>query len=291
MFKRLLIYFNEMFPVPAVIGTIFTGVAIELIYLRLFDIKPELSLHLVLPGIFLMCISLLVRVMDEFKDFQDDLTNFPHRPLPSGRVKPRDLKFLGWGCVFLAVFVSLFSTKLLLWSLVVLIYAALMLKWFFIEPIMRKSLPLAFISHHPIVLLNFIYVLLFCGVLYPQVDLSKWYYVLPICLIFTNWEVLRKIRAPEQETGYTTYSKIFGPRVAISIALILQIIFNVDVICIMNEVGSPLFLKIVYLLIQLILSYPSIKFLFTLKLKSLLKPNADAQILVVISFIFAAALL
>lgn len=291
MFKRIAIYLNEMFPLSAIIGSIFTAVAVQLTYLRLFDLRPASIFHLVIPGMVLTCISLLIRIMDEFKDYQDDLTNFPNRPLPSGRVEKSDLKALGLFCVLMVIFLSMSSMKLLIWSFVTLGFTFLMLKWFFIEERMRKSLPLAFISHHPIVLFNFTYLMIACMQMNETVTLSKAWYILPLCLIFTNWEVVRKIRAPEQETGYTTYSKIFGPRPAIIIALILQIIFNLTVLMIFNTFGTPLWLQVAYVLIQLVFITPSFYFLLTLKLPKPLKPYAEGQILTVVAFLLVAALL
>lgn len=291
MLKRILIYLNEMFPLPSFIGTILTALSVQLTYLKLFGLSPSITPHLFLSGIYLTCITLLIRVMDEFKDYQDDLTNFPKRPLPSGRVTKKDLQVLGWGCVLLAIFVSLSSIQLVAWSIITLLFTGLMLKWFFIESVMRKSLPLAFISHHPIVLFNFVYLMIFCSHLYPQVNFSKWYFMLPLCTIFTNWEIVRKIRAPEQETAYTTYSKVWGPRVAVSVALVLQFIFTFCVFMIFKEFSSPMFLRITFGLVQFFLILPSVKFLFTLKLPAPLKPNAEGQILVVIVFLFVASLI
>lgn len=291
MFKRILIYLNEMFPVSAILGSIITAVAVQLTYLRLFDVRPASYLPLIVPGIVLTCVSLLIRIMDEFKDYQDDLTNFPERPLPSGRVLPRDLKGLGIFCVMAIIFLSLTSKELLVWAFITLGFTFLMLKWFFIESTMRKSLPLAFISHHPIVLFNFTYLLIACTKMSSEVNFSKAIYILPVCLIFTNWEVVRKIRAPEQETGYTTYSKIFGPRPAISIALVLQTIFNLTVFMIFKSLHTPLWLQGCYGVLQAALMSPSLYFLATLKLPKPLKPVAEAQILVVVLTLFLAAIL
>ena len=157
MIKRLGVYLNEMFPLTAILGSIITAVAVQLAYFKLYGAVPTSYFSLIVPGIVLTSISLLIRIMDEFKDYQDDLTNFPERPLPSGRVKKDDLLALGLFCVFLVIFLSLTSKTLLIWALVTLFFTFLMLKWFFIESIMRKSLPLAFITHHPIVLFNFVY--------------------------------------------------------------------------------------------------------------------------------------
>ena len=291
MLKRIGIYLNEMFPLSAIIGSIFTAVAVQLIYLRLYDLRPTSILFLIVPGIVLTCISLLIRIMDEFKDFQDDLINFPNRPLPSGRVEKSDLIKLAVFCVMTVIFLSMSSVKLLIWAFITLGFSFLMLKWFFIEDRMRKSLPLAFISHHPIVLFNFTYLMIACMQMNPTVNLDKALYILPLCLIFTNWEVVRKIRAPLQETGYTTYSKIFGPRPAVLIALTLQIVFNATVLTIFAQLGSPLWLIGAYSLIQFGFMLPSIFFLVNLKLPKPLKPYAEGQILTVVAFLLIAALL
>jgi 4-hydroxybenzoate polyprenyltransferase len=291
MIKRIGIYLNEMFPITVIIGSILSALAVELVYLRLYGVLPELGFQLFIPGVVLTLISLLIRIMDEFKDYEDDFTNFPNRPLPSGRVKKSDLKALGIFCVVMVVFLSSTSMPLLIWALITLAFTGLMLKWFFIESTMRKNLPLAFITHHPIVVFNFVYLILACMQFDPQVGWDKWYYILPICLIYTNWEVMRKIRSPEQETSYTTYSKILGPRLAMLIALGLQLIFNSTVMFIFHELQTPMVLQIVFLLLQLVYAWPSLRFLKTLKLKAPLKPNAEGQILLVVGFLLAAAFL
>lgn len=291
MLKRISIYLKEMFPLSSLIGSILTAIAVQLTYLRLFGIKFPPLMPLLLPGLVLTSISLLIRIMDEFKDYQDDLTNFPNRPLPSGRVYKKDLKWLAGICVFLVLFLSLTSLKLVLWSIVTLGFTFLMLKWFFIENVMRKSLPLAFLSHHPIVLFNFTYLLIACSEIDHRVDLSKVFYILPICLIFTNWEITRKIRSPDQETGYTTYSKIWGPRIAIGIALLLQFVFTMTVFLILKTIGSNFWIQFFFAITQLLMIFPSIKFLVTLKMPRPLKNSSEAQILVIVMTLLTAALL
>jgi 4-hydroxybenzoate polyprenyltransferase len=291
MLRRLLVYLNEMFPASAFAGSILTAVAVQLAYLRLFDVRPGALLLLVVPGLVLTFVSLLIRVMDEFKDYQDDLTNFPERPLPSGRVRKEDLRALGFFCVFMVLFLSLTSVTLLAWALATLAFTYLMLRWFFVEPVLRRSLPLAFVSHHPIVLFNFTYLLLACTEVSPAVTLDRAWYILPVCLIFTNWEVVRKIRAPEQETAYTTYSKIFGPRPAIIIALALQATYTVAVLAIFEKLQTPMLLRGGFLALQGTLVFPSARFLVTLRLPKPLKPIAEAQILLVVAALLVGALL
>lgn len=291
MIKRLAIYLNEMFPVTSFIGTLLTGFAIQLVYLRLYGLPAQFHHQMILSAIFTTAVSLLIRVMDEFKDYPDDLKNYPHRPLPSGRVKPEDLKALGWFCFLIIPVLSLTHKELFIFSWLTLVYTFLMLKWFFIEEKMRKSLPLAFITHHPIVLFNIVYLLLGMIVTYPQLDWSKSIYILPVFLIFTNWELARKIRMPEQETEYVTYSQIFGPKRAISLSLMLQLIFSTAVFAIFQEINSPWLLRIIFGLLMGILSIPYVRFLFTLRLNGPLKKQAENQVLAVIATLMAAALL
>lgn len=291
MLKRIAIYLNEMFPISAIFGSVITALAVQLTYLRLFNIKPDSALPLLVPALVLTAISLLIRIMDEFKDYQDDLTNFPERPLPSGRVLKKDLLGLGIFCVMLTLFLSMTSTNLLIWAIITLSFSFLMLKWFFIESIMRKNLPLAFITHHPIVLFNFIYLLIACTQMNPAINFGKALYILPVCLIFTNWEIARKIRAPEQETSYTTYSKIWGPRPAIIVSLILQTIFIAAVMNIFEALNTHVILRSAFIAIQLSLIFPSVRFLYTLKLSRPLKPLAEAQILIVVLTLLIAAVI
>lgn len=291
MLKRIAIYLNEMFPITAIMGSILTALAVQLTYLRLFDIRPASALPLIVPALVLTSVSLLIRIMDEFKDYQDDLTNFPERPLPSGRVLKKDLLGLGIFCVMLILFLSMTSTKLLIWAIITLCFSFLMLKWFFIESIMRKNLPLAFITHHPIVLFNFVYLLIACTQMNPSVNFGKALYILPVCLIFTNWEIARKIRAPEQETSYTTYSKIWGPRPAALVTLILQSIFTGAVLVILDALDTNMILRAAFGAIQLALIFPTIQFLFTLKLKRPLRPFAETQILFVVLTLLIAAVI
>lgn len=291
MIRRIGIYLNEMFPVSSIVGSILTAISIQLIYLRLYDIRPHSYLPILAPALALTCVSLLIRIMDEFKDYEDDLTNFPTRPLPSGKVLKSDLVSLGMFCVLLIVFLSLSSWQLLIWGLITLTFTGLMLKWFFIEKIMRKNLPLAFITHHPIVVFNFVYLIVACMQGYTLTRWKEALLLLPVVLIFTNWEVARKIRSPEQETGYTTYSKIFGPRPAILLSLLLQIIFCVTVLNIFEKLGSSIYLKLFFALAEFVLIIPSLRFLFTLKLNKPLKANAEAQILLVVGSLLTAALL
>ena len=97
------------------------------------------------------------------------------------------------------------------WMIVCLGFCFLMLKWFFAEKKIRKSLPLALATHHPIVFLFQLYVLSFFG--NPtQLPGQALQFVFGTGLCATAWELGRKMRGTKQETSYTTYTKIWGVR-------------------------------------------------------------------------------
>ena len=199
MLKRISVYLDEMFPITSFIGTLMTAFAFQMTYLRLYGVPPQFHYQMLFSAIVITSVTLLIRVMDEFKDFEDDKINFPKRPLPSGKVNPRDLKILGGVCVGLTVILSMTSLHLFFFGMCTLGYTFLMLKWFFIEDRMRASLPLALLSHHPIVLFNMVYLLFGMILTFPGLDWSRAWIILPIAFIFTNWEISRKIRMPKDE--------------------------------------------------------------------------------------------
>lgn len=291
MLKRIGVYLNEMFPITAFIGTMLTAFAIQMTYLRLFGLPSQFHFQMLLSGVVITGVTLLIRIMDEFKDYEDDKRNFPERPLPSGKVLAGDLKVLAVVCVSLVLLLSLTNKNLFIFSLMTLGFTVLMLKWFFIEDKMRKSLPLAFVTHHPIVIFNFIYLLIGMIETYPELNWDKVIYILPVAFIFTNWEIARKIRTPEGETEYTTYSKIWGPRTAIMISLVLQFIYSYTVFAIFAQLKSPMYLQLIFAGLMLFMIFPSLRFLFTLKLTAPLKSNAENQILLIIAVLIVTCFL
>jgi len=203
--------------------------------------------------------------MDEFKDFEDDKINFPHRPLPSGKVLHRDLKVLGWTCVGLSLLLSSWSPETLALAAMVLFSSFLMLKWFFVEKYMRRSLPLALLSHHPIVMYHFFYLLVGAAILGSFDDVALMLLVIPLCLMMTNWEIARKIRSPQDESEYTTYSKIWGPRKAVLLTLICQVILLVTVLAILGKFYSNVWWSVGFTAVSCSLMLPYLVFLMKLQ--------------------------
>ncbi len=168
--------------------------------------------------------SLLLRVHDEIKDFESDRRLgrsgdpwYRDRPVVTGIVQHDDLDLLRS-----VVEVALIAVNVLMSDAIILSAFAVLLglawlssKWFFL-PGMRHNLPLALLTHNPLALAVELYVAV---IAFAEGFLStpEWWaglLLVGLWLPVTAWEVARKIRMPEDETEYQTYSKLLGHRLA-----------------------------------------------------------------------------
>jgi len=251
---RIRIYFSEMFPIPKMfIGAALLYLSFSLFLARIHGIEMKtISATNLIGSLSLLMIMLILRLMDEIKDRETDLQLFSHRPLPSGRVQERDIIFSLKGVIVCYVAINLFSPETLWMALIVLAYTFLMFRYFFIPTVLKRSLLLNLATHNPIVPIMLTYVLaLFAAEhgLGPG-DLS-WNYVCILVVMywtmFFAWEISRKIRSAEEEDDYVTYSKIFGPFGAVSLALGAQTVTLAAALVFDSAMSMPiLFLLIVW---------------------------------------------
>ena len=105
------------------------------------------------------------------------------------------------------------------------IYGTLMSMWFFQKKKIQKSLPLALVTHNPVQMILNIYIISFTCIKYGLNAITLTTVLAAFTLYFPAliWEISRKIKAPEDETEYVTYSKLFGYRKATRFVLILTI--------------------------------------------------------------------
>jgi 4-hydroxybenzoate polyprenyltransferase len=157
---------------------------------------------------------LQLRIADEFKDFQEDSTYRPYRPVPRGLVTLRQLGRIWVGCIAIQFAIALWlSPRLIVLLLATWIYLALMSKEFFARRWL-KARPITYMVTHMAIM--------------PLVDLyttaCDWvpagFYRPPRGLVFflivsffngMVVEIGRKIRSPQdEETGVETYSFLWG---------------------------------------------------------------------------------
>ena len=156
-----------------------------------------------------------LRIADEFKDFVEDSTYRPYRPVPRGLVTLREL---GWvfvaGCLVQLGLALWLSPQLLLVLLVTWAYLAAMSKEFFVRDWL-KARPITYLWTHMLIMPLIDLYATSCDWVprqgHPPAGLL-WFLAASFC----NGVVIelgRKVRAPEQEeVGVETYSRLWGPR-------------------------------------------------------------------------------
>ncbi len=164
---------------------------------------------------------LMLRIADDFKDREADLTLFPRRPLPSGRVSVRDLRLLLAGVIAVTTVLNVAFMNNLAFFVVLYAYGAAMSVWFFARARIQPNLFLALVTHNPVMMILNLYVISF-GVIKYGLDPFTWTtFLLAWTMYFPSliWEIGRKIRSPRNETHYVTYSRLWGYRTAVFFVL------------------------------------------------------------------------
>ena len=121
-------------------------------------------------------------------------------------------------------------------------YGSLMAVWFFQKHKIQKSLPKALVTHNPVQIILNVYILSFAIIKFkpfiPAIDLYNVMAVFTLYFPAFIWEISRKLRAPQDETEYVTYSKLFGvnkPTTMIEIVTIVDIITNMILVWNLNR--------------------------------------------------------
>ncbi len=232
MLKRLYIYFKERYPIiPRIAVGLIVFAEIHFIILlnngvTWQDILPNLGIQEAVGAFTVFAFLMWLRVADDLKDYETDKKLFPERPLPSGRVKIKDVMIICTIVQAIAVALNVIFMNNLLFFGILYFYGYLMSKWFFRRSKIQPSLPLALVTHNPVQAIVNLYIISFTVIKYNLQPISLVNVMALFTLYFPAliWEVSRKIRAPKDENAYTTYSKLFGYKRATRFVLIVTLI-------------------------------------------------------------------
>jgi len=233
MLKRLNCYFKEMYPIipRLILGYL---IALEIYFIVLLNqgvTDFSFGIQELVLGFTVFSFLGWLRIADDFKDFEHDCRLFPHRPLPSGRVTKKDLKIFVSILITITVILNFLFMNNFLFCVILYTYGSLMAVWFFQKHKIQTSLPKALVTHNPVQMIMNIYILSFVIIKYDLEIFTLQNVMAVFTLYFPAliWEVARKIRAPKDETEYTTYSKLFGYKKATNFVFLvtwLDIITN-----------------------------------------------------------------
>lgn len=223
------------------------------------------SLWSLAGAVSVLCGFFYLRVFDEHKDFAEDCVFHPERLLQRGIISLRELRLAGGIAVALQLFLSAISgLAALTSSLLVLLYALLMLKEFFVRNWLKKQFLLYALSHMLIMPLYSLQVFSFTTGLF-FFEAPPWFlaYAFVGFFVTLNWEISRKIRAPEQEVaGLDSYSKTLGTYGSGYAVLIVRLIDSLLVAAVGYHIGVSAIFYILLFGLYLVCCYGFLQFRF-----------------------------
>lgn len=155
----------------------------------------------------------LLRIFDEFKDYEKDCTCQPYRPVPRGLITLKELKWLALGIILFIIILNTFLMPVMLVSVaLVMTYMFFMTKEFFVKQWLIKH-PLTYLWTHMLImpLIDFYTTGLDWlneGIQPPE---GLIFFLLVTYFNGVIIEVGRKIKCKEtEETGVETYSALYG---------------------------------------------------------------------------------
>ena len=228
--RRLLAYIRVMFPPGRMLAT---GAAFFLsVYLGLQAVAGATPVTLGWPAVVGIASTvlwmLLVRLSDDLTDADADRrlaaagdSRFRHRPTVTGAVTKHDLQRLSKMALaaLLGLNVTLGVSVALAGCLIGWVVTWLGFHWFFVDRWARNPGPLAYLARKGLTVLVAAYA---AAVYVDQAGWTLTWWTVPLllapCAGVAAWEVGRKIRLPDDETAYGTYSNAVGWRGATALA-------------------------------------------------------------------------
>lgn len=210
-FKRMNLWLNERFPVMNFISAFFIYLLAKAI--AVID-QQQLTINFLdIWGMLIpACHLFLLRVFDEHKDFESDSKFYPGRIVQRGIFTLKDIRLLGYFAFSIQI-VSYLITRVGLVSdlafLSLWVWTLLMTKEFFCKAFLKKNLFMYGFLH---LLVTPILLLLLLILTFKEFSLNL-NFVLPLVIsVMTGWlyELSRKTKGTEEETGDLTYSSLWG---------------------------------------------------------------------------------
>lgn len=220
---RLAVYFRVMFPLPTrAVSAVIIYYSVYLLLARVYGVPVTVGVETLFGLATLFVSTLLWRLLDELKDEHADARHFPDRPLVRGQVRYSDIRLLALVSLLTVVVLNLHRGPA---TDVYFAYFALFVlswQWWLFPGVVADNVWLVFATHQTLVPVLFFYV---WGVFAHNTGLDAGVgKAIAVSVIYwiplIAWEIGRKVRAPEEETDYLTYTKRWGVRRAPAVAAV-----------------------------------------------------------------------
>jgi 4-hydroxybenzoate polyprenyltransferase len=194
----------------------------------------------IVGALSLLAVFFHLRVFDEHKDYAEDCRNYPERVLQCGLITLRDLAWSGRIAIGFELLAAASPAPLAAVA-VVIGFSLLMRYEFFVGEWLRRRFLLYAVSHMLIMPLLAMLVFSYTtGRFFWEASGWYWFYAFVGFFVTFNWEISRKIRAPEDEReGIETYTKIFGTYGAAYAVLAVRVIDTAMVALVGWHLGLP----------------------------------------------------
>ena len=176
---------------------------------------------------------LMIRIIDEFKDYEEDCKYRPYRPVPRGLITLKELKILFIICVILQFGITLFVEPVSVMYLIgVWIFFALMSKSFFIKKFLDKHILIELILDELLMPILVVFLSRFITYVNPTSSFYSYInigdilpFIIMTYIISCIVEIARKVRCKEnEEKGVKTYTAVLGINKTIFILFMLETI-------------------------------------------------------------------
>lgn len=233
-FKKWYTYQKERFPILT-FGIYVLSIVIAVFSYTNSKVTRTVDYMIILPMFLVTFLQfLMTRIVDEFKDYEEDCKYRPYRPVPRGLIKLKELKVLFIICVILQFFITIIFAKgwISIISLGIMwIFFAIMSKGFFIKKILDKHILLEVTLDEIMMPLMIAFLITFTPYINKNnpisINISNIFNVKTLLIMsyIVSWivEVARKIRSKEQEEkGVKTYTAVLGITKATVLLTILE---------------------------------------------------------------------
>lgn len=228
--RRFLAYLAERFP-PLQYSVLIVAMYSSNQFLAKVLTAPDAPVaygwNALLGAITLLCVFFHLRVFDEHKDYEQDIRHYPERVLSRGLVTLANLRVAGGIAIALELVCSWFAgIEAFVATLIVLAFSLLMLWEFFLGEWLKRHFLVYAVSHMLILPLMAGMIFSFAIGRFPW-EAPGWFWLYAWVGFFVtfNWEISRKIRAPEEEKeGVDSYTKILGLYGAAWAVLLVRVI-------------------------------------------------------------------
>lgn len=241
--RRLWAYSRERFPLLGH-GVLIVAYTSSNLFLAKVLESPDSPVRYdwrsVLCAATLFCFFVHLRVFDEHKDYEDDRCHYPDRLLSRGVVTLGHLRWLGGIAIGVELLLSALAGRAAIvgWG-IAFAYSLLMYKEFFVRVWLKRRFLLYAGSHMLLMPLLAVMVYSFATGRWIW-EAPKWFWLYSFVGFFVtlNWEVSRKIRAPEQEIeGVDSYTKMFGLYGAAWVVLAIRVVDTLLVAWVGHHLG------------------------------------------------------